>query len=331
MLSHCWYSRCPARFLLAPLAALFTLAAWLRRRAYTAGLLRVERLRVPVIVVGNITVGGTGKTPLTLRLVEWLRQAGYQPGVVSRGFGGRAAVARAVSADCDPAECGDEPVLIARRASCPVWIGSRRAEAARRLLARQPEVDVIISDDGLQHYALARDVEIAVVDGVRGFGNGWPLPAGPLREPPSRLERVDAVVVNGGEIKGLRTSAPTFAMKLVSAGLRGVQDPQRRLQPQDLRGGKVEAVAGIGNPGRFFAQLRGLGLDVVEHAFPDHHAFTRADLPAGSVVMTEKDAVKCAPFAPPEAWFLEVDAEVGAGLQRLVLDRLEEWHGRKTA
>jgi len=331
LLPRCWYSGCSLRFLLAPLAALFFLAVVLRRMAYRSGVLMTVILPVPVIVVGNITAGGTGKTPLTLKLVEWLREAGYRPGVVSRGYGGRDAGVQAVVRDSDPAGCGDEPVLIAKRAGCPVWIGRQRAEAARQMLANHPEVDVVIADDGLQHYALGRDVEVAVVDGKRGFGNGWPLPAGPLREPRSRLDRVDAVVVNGGVAEVLHMTAPVFAMQLVSAGLRGVRDPLRQARPDDLLGQRVQALAGIGNPERFFDQLRRLGLDAAPHVFPDHHDYTPSDLPAGTLVMTEKDAVKCAAFAPDDAWYLMVDAEVEAGLKELVLDRLKEIHGRKTA
>ncbi|HEX5338088.1 MAG TPA: tetraacyldisaccharide 4'-kinase, partial [Gallionella sp.] len=193
-----WGRRTPWQILLLPPAALFFFISLVRRLLFRSGLRRSHRLPVPVIVVGNLTVGGTGKTPLVLWLVEFLRSQGYHPGIISRGYAGSAAQPQAVSAVSDPALVGDEPLLLARRTQCPIWVGRRRADVARALLVAHPDCDVIISDDGLQHYALQRDVEVVVVDGVRRFGNGLPLPAGPLREPLSRLQSVDAVVVNGG-------------------------------------------------------------------------------------------------------------------------------------
>lgn len=317
--------------LLLPLSGVFLIASALRRLAYRSGLARARHLPVPVVVVGNITAGGSGKTPLTIWLVERLRAAGRWPGVVSRGYGGRERGPMAVTAASDPAQVGDEPVLIARRTGVPVWIARRRTEAGRALLAAHPEVDVLIADDGLQHYALARDVEVAVVDGVRRFGNGLPLPAGPLREPPSRLDRVDAVVVNGGEAGWLSTRAPVFRMDLEPVRLRSLQRAERVLEPGWLAGRTVHAVAGIGHPERFFATLRALGAEVLPHPFPDHHPFSPRDLPPPPLVMTEKDAVKCAAFAPEEAWVLEVDAAVESGLQTLILNRLGVPDGRKAA
>ena len=261
-----------------PLAGLFLALAGLRRLAYRHRLLPVHRLPVPVIVVGNISVGGTGKTPLTLWLVRSLQLAGWRPGIISRGYGGSQTGPAPVQADSDPAVVGDEPLLLARRAGVPVWIGRRRAQAGSRLLAAHPEVNVLISDDGLQHYALARDVEIAVVDGVRRFGNGWPLPAGPLREMPGRLDAVDAVVVHGGEADWLRVRAPVHRMRLEPTRLRSLRAPGRTLSLDWLEGRQVEAVAGIGHPERFFALLRSLGAVVHPHAFPDHHAFGHKDL-----------------------------------------------------
>ncbi len=314
-----------------PLASLFLAASLLRRLAYRYRLLPVHRLPVPVIVVGNISVGGTGKTPLTLWLVEALRQAGWRPGILSRGYGGSQGGPAPVRADSDPAEVGDEPLLLARRAGVPVWIGRRRAQAGSALLAAHPEVDVLITDDGLQHYALARDVEIAVVDGVRRFGNGWPLPAGPLRELPGRLNEVDAVVVHGGEADWLRVKAPVYRMRLAPRRLRQLSNPGCT-QPLDwLTGRRMQAVAGIGHPERFFELLRKLGAEVVPHPFPDHHAFRERDLPPGTVVMTEKDAVKCARFARSDDWVLEVDAVVDPGLQSCIFNRLAPPHGSEAA
>jgi tetraacyldisaccharide 4'-kinase len=314
-----------------PLAGLFLIVAGLRRLAYRHRLLPVHRLPVPVIVVGNITVGGTGKTPLTLWLVRSLQQAGWRPGIVSRGYGGSLPGPAPVLADSDPAAVGDEPLLLARRAGVPVWIGRRRARAGRALLAAHPEVNVLISDDGLQHYALARDVEIAVVDGVRRFGNGWLLPAGPLRELPARLDSVDAVVVHGGETGWLKVRPPVYGMRLEPTRLRQLGDPGRTRPLAWLTGRRLHAVAGIGHPQRYFDLLRRLGAEVQQHAFPDHHAFGVGDLPTGTVVMTEKDAVKCTRFARADDWVLEVDAVVDSGLQTRILDLLASHHGSETA
>lgn len=314
-----------------PLAFLFLALAGLRRLAYRHRLLKVHRLPVPVIVVGNISVGGTGKTPLALWLARSLRRAGWRPGIVSRGYGGRQTGPAPVQADSDPAEVGDEPLLLAQRAGVPVWIGRRRAQAGRGLLAAHPEVNVLIADDGLQHYALARDVEIAVVDGVRRFGNGRPLPAGPLRELPWRLDTVDAVVVQGGDAEWLRVRAPVYRMQLEPVRLRHLRDPGRTLPLEWLVGRRVQAVAGIGHPERFFDLLRSLGAEVRPHAFPDHHAYRSGDLPEGTVVMTEKDAVKCIGLARADDWVLEVDAVVDPGLQTRILDLLVPPHGSETA
>lgn len=314
-----------------PLAGLFLVLASLRRLAYHYRLLPVHRLPVPVIVVGNISVGGTGKTPLTLWLVRILQQAGWRPGIVSRGYGGRQIGPAPVHPDSDPAEVGDEPLLLARRAGVPVWIARRRAKAARGLLAAHPEVNVLVADDGLQHYALLRDLEIAVVDGVRRFGNGWPLPAGPLRELPGRLDAVDAVVVHGGDADWLHVHAPVYRMQLKPTRLRHLREPGRTLPFAWLVGRQVQAVAGIGHPERFFTLLRKLGAEVQPHPFPDHHVFRDRDLPDGTVVMTEKDAVKCALFARADDWVLEVDAVVDPGLQTRILKLLEPGNGSETA
>ncbi|MEJ2653110.1 MAG: tetraacyldisaccharide 4'-kinase [Gammaproteobacteria bacterium] len=279
-----WYGSHPLSILLLPLSGVFGLLVSLRRFAYETGMLRRHKLPVPVIVIGNITVGGTGKTPLVIWLVESLRGAGYRPGVVSRGYGGDTArMPQLVTADSDPVAVGDEPVLIAQRAACPVAVAPRRVMAARALIADH-DCNVIVSDDGLQHYALERDMEIAVIDGERRLGNGHYLPAGPLREQATRLRRVDIMVVNGKALPG-----------------------------------ECHAVAGIGNPARFFDQLRGQGLKVVEHPFPDHHRFRAADLRFGDdlpVVMTEKDAVKCRAFAAPNHWYVPVSARFDADCQR---------------
>lgn len=331
LLERCWYGHCRYSPLLAPFSLIFFLLVAWRRVAYRVGLFRARRLPVPVIVVGNLGVGGSGKTPLTLCVAQWLAELGHHPGIISRGYGGRARAPMPVRADSDPALAGDEPVLMARRAVCPVWIGRKRAEAGRQLLAFHPEVDVLVADDGLQHYALARDMEIVVVDGLRGFGNGRLLPAGPLREPLGRLATVDAAVVNGGDPEDFILLPPSFAMRLSGATFRNLRDPGRTATAAEFAGREIHALAGIGHPRRFFDHLERLGLNVTPHAFPDHHAYSADDLPAGTLLMTEKDAVKCAPFAPPDAWFLAVDAILSPGLKTLINHTLKARHGPQTA
>lgn len=324
-LTRCWYRSCSWRFLLAPLALVFLIAVTLRHWAYRLGWLRVTRLPVPVVVVGNIAVGGTGKTPLVIWLAERLRQAGYHPGIVSRGYGGRSKAATPVQPDSDPDAVGDEPVLLAQRSGCPVWVGRRRVAAARQLLAFHPEVDVILADDGLQHYALGRDLELVVVDGERGFGNGFLLPAGPLRESRRRLASVDAVVVNGGQVLP-DLPAPQFGMRLVGERFRCLGQPETMVDAGHFSNRVVQAVAGIGNPERFFGKLGQLGIRVEGRAWPDHHRYDVTDIPAGTVLMTEKDAVKCARFDLPDAWVLAVDAEVAPGLEKIIIERIKR-HG----
>ncbi|MFA5082165.1 MAG: tetraacyldisaccharide 4'-kinase [Hydrogenophilaceae bacterium] len=323
-LLRCWYSGRGWCWVLIPFSLLFWLVSRLRRAFYS--LRPVDRMPIPVIVVGNIAVGGTGKTPLVLWLVEHLRGAGHRPGVISRGYAASAREAVEVGPDSDPAVVGDEPVLIARRGRCPVWVGRRRTEAGSDLLRAHPEVDVIVSDDGLQHYALARDMEIVVVDGRRGFGNGLLLPAGPLREGRSRLGSVDAVVVNGdGAMTG--SGVPVYAMRLAGGRIYKLNEPSRTEAPGYFAGRPVHAVAAIGNPSRFFESLDRQGIAAVPHAFPDHHPFRPDDLPGGTVIMTEKDAVKCAAFGHDDIWVFAVDAEVSEGLEQQVLAKLDAHHG----
>ena len=286
------------------------------------------RMPVPVIVVGNITAGGTGKTPLVLWVCDFLREQGYEPGIVSRGYGGRGET-MAARKDSVPAITGDEPVLLAQRSRCPVWIGRNRAAAARALIAANPGCNVIVSDDGLQHYGLQRDVEIAVLDGSRGTGNGLPLPAGPLRESTARLAEVDAVVVTGDtSLPG--ASATTFAMRLDGNLFCNLLNPAFHQEAGAFLDKRVHAVAGIGNPARFFDHLQRLGLSFAAHAFPDHHAYSQADLEfsdADAIIMTEKDAIKCTHFARENYWVLPVDAHVDMALGRLILEKMKTRHG----
>jgi tetraacyldisaccharide 4'-kinase len=318
---HHWFRLSWLSVLLLPLALVFAGLTAVRRLLYRIGALRSEHLRVPVIVVGNIIAGGAGKTPLVLWLAGHLTDAGYRPGIITRGYSGTEDI-QAVSADADPKQAGDEPVLLARRSRCPVWTGRDRAAAGRALLAHHPEVNVLVSDDGLQHYRLARDLEIAVVDGELKFGNGLMIPAGPLREPRARLRSVDAVVVNGGAPCGLPHA---FSMRLSGQTFVNLRDTGVTRRAAEFAGMSLHAVAGIGNPQRFFATLSELGLRFAAHAFPDHHRFRADELDfpgAQAVLMTEKDAVKCTAFARSQFWFLPVDAVVDRALGELLLDRL---------
>ena len=323
-----WYGRHPLAPLLAPLSWLYRVALACRRFMYASGVLPVTRLAVPVIVVGNLTVGGTGKTPLVIWLARHLQTLAYKPGIVSRGYAGAGQKrARRVSPDSDPALVGDEPVLLAQRTGCPVAVAPDRATAAQALL-RQTDCDILLSDDGLQHAALARDIEIVVIDGARRLGNRRCLPAGPLREPPARLATVDMVVANG------RAAAHEYLMEYTSLPVKSL-DGGRERELADFRGQTVHAVAAVGNPGRFFSMLRQQGITVEEHAFPDHYGFRQSDLEFGdsaAVLMTEKDAVKCRGFALDNAWYAPVDVKLPEPFERKLEVLLEEVrHGQEPA
>jgi tetraacyldisaccharide 4'-kinase len=322
-----WQNMTPLSAALYPLSLVYRAITAARRAAYRRGFLTTHRVGVPVIVVGNITVGGTGKTPLALWLAAFLVSHGKRPGIVSRGYGGSATRPLEVATNADPAVVGDEPLLLARRSGCPVWIARDRVGAARALLGAHPDCDVIIADDGLQHYRLARDCEIAVVDGERRFGNGLMLPAGPLREPARRLRTVDAVVINAGTTRATaRAGRNGYAMTLTGSRFRNLLDHSVEVGPGHFEGKRVHAIAGIGHPPRFFAHLKALGVTFSPHAFPDHHAYAASDLAfpdAEAILMTEKDAVKCAAFAAPNHWVLAVDAEPDEALGALVLRKLK--------
>ena len=302
-----WYGEHRLSVALAPIAMLVGAYAQARRFSYRLGLLPQFTSPVPVIVVGNIAVGGTGKTPLTISLVNHLLASGYRPGIACRGYRGQAKIwPQQVRADSDPLMVGDEPVVLARRTGCPVAAAPRRASAVEALVAVH-QCDVIVCDDGLQHLNLARDIEIAVIDGVRRHGNGRCLPAGPLREPRSRLRTVDFVVSTGEAHSG------EFAMNLLAGDAYNLRHPDLHQVLAAFRYQPVHAVCGIGNPQRFFNQLRDSGLDVIEHALPDHHLFTATDIQFDddlSVLMTEKDAVKCTRFADVQHWCVPVEAEL---------------------
>jgi tetraacyldisaccharide 4'-kinase len=326
--SRIWRRRGPAAWLLLPVSLLFGLLVRLRRWLYLAGMLRADRLPVPVLVVGNIFVGGTGKTPFTIWLARQLRAAGFHPGVLSRGYGAGVGLPRLVSADASPQDVGDEPLLIARHAGCPMAVGRQRAAAGRMLLAAHPEIDVLLLDDGLQHYALARDLEIMLFDG-RGAGNGWLLPAGPLREPLSR--RRDVTVVNGGAAPAMPAGA--FGMQLRGQWAVQLAQPDRRIALSALAARlpapKIVAAAGIGNPERYFSMLEGEGLRFRRMPLPDHYAYDEnpfAGSDADVILITEKDAVKCrhsdALRNDARLWFVPVEAVIDAALADFIVEKL---------
>ncbi len=315
-LNRVWYDRAPPPWWLLPLSLTYGAAAGLRRKLYSLRLRKSVRLSVPVVVIGNLSVGGTGKTPLVCWLVSRLQQLGFKPGVVTRGYGGTAAGARLVDACADPGVVGDEPLLLARRTGAPVAIGRDRPAASQLLV--NAGCDVVVSDDGLQHYALARDCEIVVIDGDRRFGNGRLLPAGPLREPESRLGRVDAVVVNGGPAP----LADAFRMRLEANNALALSDGEVKAL-NEFAGVAVHAVAGIGNPERFFNMLRAHGIQVTGHPLPDHARLQADDITFPDhrpVLMTEKDAVKCREWAGPLHWYVPVTAGFDAGESAALLD-----------
>ena len=314
-----WYGGCAPSVWLRALSMLFGMLGGLRRRLYAMGLLPRVRLPVPVVVVGNITAGGTGKTPLVIALIEALRARGFNPGVVSRGYSGSAREPILLDAQTTPELAGDEACLIRRATQASVAIGRDRAAAARLLLANGA-VDVVVADDGLQHYRLHRDVEICVIDGERRFGNGRLLPAGPLREPMARLACVDFRVCNGGAAQ-----PGEAAMRLHGDTAVALSDSTRRRPLREFAGQRVHAVAGIGNPPRFFASLRAAGIETIEHPFPDHHFFADSDLSFGDaapVLMTEKDAIKCAAFVQENWWSVPVRAELPESFFDAVVEKL---------
>ena len=306
-----------------PFAWLFFLLSGVRRILYRFGIFRSWRLPVPVVVVGNITVGGAGKTPLILHLAQRLTAMGCQPGIVSRGYGAGAANEREVFVDSAVEDAGDEALLLKRQGGVPVFVGHDRAAAAHALLAAYPQCQLILCDDGLQHYALQRDLEIAVID-RRGFMNGWLLPAGPLREPASRLAEVDACVLNESSL-AIKADVPMFRMRLVGGRFVLLGDASRQCDAATLRNLRLSAFAGIGEPQRFFDHLSRLGLSFEPHAFADHHRYCAKDfaVEADAILTTEKDAVKCANLTQLPIWVLPVDAVVEPDLAKFILEKLD--------
>jgi tetraacyldisaccharide 4'-kinase len=324
-LERMWYGGKGSPWLV-PLSFLYGAVMALRSLLYRMGLRQRFRMKVPVIVIGNLTVGGTGKTPLVAWLSMRLSAVGLRVAIVSRGYGGRARGVTRVTVHSRPSEVGDEPLLLARRAQATVFVGRNRVATART--AVEEGADIVLCDDGLQHLALARDCEIVVIDGQRGFGNGCLLPRGPLRESPRRLRRVNAVVVNGA-LTAPGFSLPRFVtrthydMNMRPGDARPVSGGASLRSLASFRGTGIHAVAAIGNPQRFFDMLKGAGLTLYEHPMPDHHAFKSGDLNFGDnlpVLMTEKDAVKCAAFADERCWYVPVTAEFSEAASRELID-----------
>ena len=300
-----WRTPTAVSLALTPFSLVYGLVTKIRKAAYISGVLKTHRFDIPVVVVGNLTVGGTGKTPFVITLAERLKIRGWRPGIVSRGYRGKVTEAEIVPADGDPHHFGDEPVLVARKTGLPVAVARRRAQSVEKLL--NESVDIVISDDGLQHYAMARSAEIVMVDGIEGLGNGFLLPAGPLREPPARLASADIRVRRGGE-----ASEGEYSARNLVSGEEASLD--------EFRDVPLAALAGIHRPERFFDLLRQHGLTITAHPFPDHHQFCADDIPAETtVLMTEKDAVKCGRFASDRCWSVSQVTEIPEEL----IDKLE--------
>lgn len=324
-LTDSWYSA-HHRYLrlgLLPLSFLYQIVVVLRRLLYQLGIVKPYRSPIPTIVVGNITVGGSGKTPVVIWLAKQLQSAGFQPGIVSRGYGGQAKIyPQSVTPLSDPALVGDEPVIISQQTRCPLVVDPRRVNAIQHLL-EITSCDVIISDDGLQHYAMDRDIEIAVIDGMRGFGNRYCLPAGPLREPITRLTTVDYIITNGGE-----KAAHSYHMTLLPGEVINVADNSVKKPLSDfIKEECVHAIAGIGHPERFYRYLVEQGLQIQSHFFIDHHQFKAIDLhfdDNAPILMTEKDAIKCRHFATDNMWYIPVTAKIDDQLAQHLSSQLAE-------
>lgn len=321
-LSAIWYRNAlhPISLCLLPFTFIFGSCSLVRKLCYQLGLFKIHHFDVPVIVVGNITVGGTGKTPFVIWLVNYLQSLGYRPGIVSRGVGGIKHEKPHRVKKNDPVHIvGDEAILFSRHANCPIVIGLNRVAAVRHLLM-QSDCNIIVSDDGLQHYRLDRDIEIAMIDGVRRLGNKLLLPAGPLRERPRRLNKVDFIVVNGGD------NRDEFTMEVKQQHLVSLMDENNKVAIVDFKDRRVHAIAGIGHPERFFNSLRKAGFDVIPHFFPDHYFYKAQDLDfsdALPIVMTEKDAVKCMSFKTERCWYLPITSQVNSSFEERLLEKLK--------
>ena len=307
LLLKIWYGETRLWYLLLPLTGLYCFVVTIRRLFYRLNILKSTGFDVPVVVVGNITVGGTGKTPLVIWLANYFRESGYRPGIVSRGYLGKArSWPQQVRPDSDPVMVGDEAIVLASRTQCPVAVGPDRSASVAALL-KYHDCDLVISDDGLQHYSLQRDVEILVIDGERRFGNGHCLPAGPLREPVQRMDKVDFVVSNGMAQNG------EYAMRYVAEHIYQLCNPSSTMPLASLKSGTIHALAAIGNPQRYFSYLTRQGINIIPHAFPDHHVFVAHDVEFPDehiILMTEKDAVKCKRVISDKMWVLPINVDI---------------------
>jgi len=323
-----WYQK-PSwiTYLLLPLSKLFEMVVKIRYWVYLNRWLKVYESNIPIIIVGNMTVGGTGKTPCVISLTQHLITLGYKPAIVSRGYGRKKSNLMEVKAHSLAEEVGDEPLLLYHATGCPVVVAADRVSAVR-YLEESSDCNVIISDDGLQHYRMGRVIEIAIIDGQREFGNGYCLPAGPLREPLPRLKEVDCIIYNGRPKKRFN-HAPAFEMKIEPQQLINLLNPQQTMTLEQLAGERVLAVSGIGNPERFYLLLKYFGIKVEEYTFPDHHLYSPSDLDlptAGDkVIITEKDAIKCQSFAHANLWYLKIKANLSPQLITFVESRLREY------
>jgi tetraacyldisaccharide 4'-kinase len=324
-----YYKKSTWILLLLPLSFIYFLLISIRIWAYKTGILKSTKINVPVVVVGNITIGGTGKTPAVLWLLKKLVKFGMKPGLISRGYNSNASSPQEVFIDSLVSDVGDEALMIKSRFqknNVPVFVGKRRAKVAKSLLNYYPDVNILISDDGLQHYELERDFEIVVVDGDRGYGNNFLMPAGPLREPVSRIDKVDAVVINGLPTKQLHEkNIISYQMKSRGDLLVNCLHENRISDPNALEK-DIIAVTGIGNPQRFKDHLSGLNIHLNKMIiFDDHHSFTKADFndyDNVDVIMTEKDAVKCKDFAKENFWYLPIFSSVEEKLFKKILEKL---------
>src|SRR5436190_5177286 len=314
-----WQKKSFLAYLLWPLSFVYSIFIFLRRKLYQLHFLKINYLTVPVIVVGNITIGGTGKTPVVIALACFLKEKGWRPGIISRGYGGNTKhFPCLVHQNSNAREVGDEPLLIAQHTACPTVIDPNRSRGAKSLLKRS-NCNIVISDDGLQHLSLGRNIEIVVVDGERRFGNNFCLPAGPLREPVSRLNSVDFVISKE------MTQANEFKLSLIPDYFYQLIQTKNKQSADYILNRKVHAVAGIGNPSQFFKTLRNLNLTIIEHPFPDHYHFKPRDFNFGDdaiVIMTEKDAIKCVGFVDTRLWCLKTKTDLDNNFLNTILSRI---------
>ncbi len=329
ILIRAWYNPHPIKWLI-PISWLFSLVILMRRFLYRIHLIKQHSFSVPVIIVGNISVGGNGKTPCVIALTHYLRQRGMQPGIVSRGYGGsKNKIPHTVQLTDTASDVGDEALLLKQRCQCPVVIAKKRADAVDHLL-KTTDCNVVISDDGLQHYALARTVEIIMMDGTHGLGNQYCLPAGPLREPVSRIQQSDAIVLTGNvtsrsQLATTLKMPPTYIMSLAATVCYQLHAPDKQVPLTQLAKQTVHAVAGIAHPSRFFTMLSAMNIHVIEHAFADHYAFQAvdfADFADECILLTEKDAVKCQHCQLTNAWVVPVEGLLPDAFYDIILKAL---------